>query len=159
MVSIWMVEKKGPKHVHPGPLPSNTSAYSWGPSGRGSSAQVRLLRRWRPEVFGFGKQADKVLASWGGSAWSLLCLGLPKLSCGIVFPAALQQCHGVTLVSAALQFAAGFYRRQLQRAPEDGINSTRWENSRDGGIRRRRQAEQAVGSSGGWGVAQGRFRV
>ena len=26
------------------------------------------------------------------------------------------------------------------RAPEDGINSTRWENSSDGGIRRRRQA-------------------
>ena len=36
-------------------------ADSWGPSGRGSSAQARWLRRWRPAVVGFGKQADKVL--------------------------------------------------------------------------------------------------
>ena len=30
------------------------------------------------------------------------------------------------------------------RAPEDGINSTRWENSSDGGIRRRRQAGRQI---------------
>jgi len=114
------------------------------PRIRGARQDVGQARKRAGCVVGapqLSDSANKRIRCWhrDSRAWRLLCLEVPKLSCGIVFPAALQQCHGVARVSAALQFAVGFYRRQLHRAPEDGI-STRWENSDDGGIRRRRQA-------------------
>ena len=90
--------------------------------------------------------ANKLIRCWhrGGRAWRLLCLEVPKLSCGIVFPAALQQCHGVARVSAApirgslLSPPAATARRRM------ASTATRWENSGDGGIRRRRQAGRQI---------------